>query len=68
MARDCSTAPFEESTPLPRQNHQFAKRQLELAKKQKQEAKRLRKLERSKERPDADSPSEMPQDEGAPPE
>jgi len=68
MARDCSTAPFKESTPLPRQNHQFAKRQLELAKKQKQEAKRLRKLERSKGRPEDDSPSDTPSDEGAPPE
>lgn len=66
MARDCSTAPFEECAPVARQNHQFAKRQLELAKKQKQEAKRLRKLDRAKARPEEEPSPETPSDEGAP--
>jgi hypothetical protein len=44
-------------TILPRPNHQFEKRQRELAKKKKKEEKRLRKLERKTEKTTEDSPS-----------
>jgi len=50
---------------LPKPNYQFEKRQKELAKKRKQEEKRLRKAEKS-DVPPADSPVPVPPAEGKP--